>query len=163
MKRKACVCLPVQAGSYILQPKTNIIILIGKTAFFELYPSLEGSSRLVYSVVIQSIRLHFFGFIKSILFHRARPSALSRSPNLEDQVSLFTSFGDRETLGTLSVAFYDWQSYGGGILTRLHTGSIPKRSSAQFHFFIFLFNTRKAEQSLTTAMSVGGLAGIRNC
>jgi hypothetical protein len=50
------------------------------------------------------------------------------SPNLEGQVSVFISTGNRvaqlytRALGSLFVASYDSQGYGGGILTRLHTG-----------------------------------------
>jgi hypothetical protein len=47
------------------------------------------------------------------------------SPNLENQVPVFISPRDRvaqlypRALGSLSVASYDSQGYGGGILTRL--------------------------------------------
>jgi hypothetical protein len=50
------------------------------------------------------------------------------SPNLEGQVPVFTSPRYRvahlylRALGSLSVASYDSQGYGGGILSRLHTG-----------------------------------------
>jgi hypothetical protein len=59
----------------------------------------------------------------------ARSSALRPTPNLEDQVSLFMSPSDRvgqlypKAPGSLFVALYDSQGYGGGILTRLHMGS----------------------------------------
>jgi hypothetical protein len=52
---------------------------------------------------------------------------LRPTPNLEDQVSVFMSPSDMVTQlypqepGSLLVAFYDSQGYGGGILTRLHT------------------------------------------
>jgi hypothetical protein len=50
------------------------------------------------------------------------------SPNLEDQVPVFISPRNRVAqlypwaLGSLFVASYDSQGYGGGFLTRLHTG-----------------------------------------
>jgi hypothetical protein len=49
------------------------------------------------------------------------------SPNLEGQVPVFISSRNKvaqlypRALGSLSVASYDLQGYGGGILTRLHT------------------------------------------
>jgi hypothetical protein len=49
-------------------------------------------------------------------------------PNLEDQVSVFTSPRDRvaqlypQALGSLFVVFYNSQGYGGGIRSRLHPG-----------------------------------------
>jgi hypothetical protein len=63
-------------------------------------------------------------------FCRARSSASCPPPNLEDQVSVFMSPSDRvaqlypQVPGSLFVSFYVSQGYGGGILTRLHTGSI---------------------------------------
>jgi hypothetical protein len=50
-------------------------------------------------------------------------------PSLEDQVPVFISPRKRvarlypQALGSLLVAFYHSQGYGGGILTRLHAGS----------------------------------------
>jgi hypothetical protein len=50
------------------------------------------------------------------------------SPNLEGQVPVFISPRNRvaqlysRALGSLFIASYDSQGYGGGILTRLHTG-----------------------------------------
>jgi hypothetical protein len=50
------------------------------------------------------------------------------SPNLEGQVPVFISPRNRvaqlypRALDSLFVASYDSQGYGGGILTRLHTG-----------------------------------------
>jgi hypothetical protein len=55
-------------------------------------------------------------------------SALLPTPNLEGQVSVFISPSDRlakiypQAQGSLFVALYESQGYGGGILTRLHTG-----------------------------------------
>jgi hypothetical protein len=45
-------------------------------------------------------------------------------PNLERQVPVFISLRNRvaQALGSLFVASYDSQGYGGGIRTRLHTG-----------------------------------------
>jgi hypothetical protein len=59
-------------------------------------------------------------------------SALRPTRNLEDQASVFMSPSDRlvqlyyQALGSLFVAFYDSQGYGGGILTRLHTWDSKK-------------------------------------
>jgi hypothetical protein len=55
------------------------------------------------------------------------------SPNLEGQVPVFISPRNRVTkiypraLGSLFVASFDSQGYGGGILTRLHTGQSPSQ------------------------------------
>jgi hypothetical protein len=52
------------------------------------------------------------------------------SPNLEGQVPVFISPRNRvaqlypRALGSIFVASYDSQGYGGGILTRLHTGYV---------------------------------------
>jgi hypothetical protein len=65
----------------------------------------------------------------TIIFYRARSSALRPTSNLEDQVPVFMSPSDRvaqiyiQAPGSLFVAFYHTQGYGGGILTRLHTGT----------------------------------------
>jgi hypothetical protein len=59
-------------------------------------------------------------------------SQIRDSPNLEGHVPVFISPRNRvvqiypQTLGSLFVAFYDSQSYGGGIRTRLHTGWFPR-------------------------------------
>jgi hypothetical protein len=61
-------------------------------------------------------------------------SALRPTPNLEDQVPVFMSPSDSvaqlypQSPGSLFVAFYDSQSYGGGILNSLHATflSTPK-------------------------------------
>jgi hypothetical protein len=64
----------------------------------------------------------------AVIFYRARLSALSPTPNLEDQVSAFMSPSDKvaqlypQASGSFFVAFYDLQGYGGGILTRQYTG-----------------------------------------
>jgi hypothetical protein len=53
--------------------------------------------------------------------------ALCPAPYLEDQVSVFMSPSDKmahlhhQALGSLFIAFYDLQGYGGSILTHLHT------------------------------------------
>jgi hypothetical protein len=53
---------------------------------------------------------------------------LRPTPNLEDQVSVLMSSSDMvvklcpQAPGSLFVAFYDSQSYGEGILTRLYGG-----------------------------------------
>jgi hypothetical protein len=64
----------------------------------------------------------------TIILNRSRPSALLQTPNLENQVSVCMSPSDgvaqlyRQAPGSLFVAFYYSQGYGGGILTRLSTG-----------------------------------------
>jgi hypothetical protein len=64
-----------------------------------------------------------------IIFYTARSSALHPTPNLEDQVPVFMSpqwlsaqFYPQAP-GSLFVAPYDSKGCGGGIRTRLHTGS----------------------------------------
>jgi hypothetical protein len=53
---------------------------------------------------------------------------MRQTPNLKHGVSVFMSPSDRvaqlypQVPGSLFVAFYDSQGYGGGILTRLHKG-----------------------------------------
>jgi hypothetical protein len=53
------------------------------------------------------------------------------SPNLKGQVPVFIFPRNRvvqlypQALGSLSVASYDSQGYGGGIRTRLHAGELP--------------------------------------
>jgi hypothetical protein len=55
-------------------------------------------------------------------------SALRPTPNLENQIHVFMSPSDGvarlypQAPGSLFVAFYDSQGYGGCILTRPHTG-----------------------------------------
>jgi hypothetical protein len=64
----------------------------------------------------------------TIIFYRARSSALCPIPNLEDQVPVFMSPSDRvaqlypQAPGSHFVAFYDSQDYRGCIPTRLHMG-----------------------------------------
>jgi hypothetical protein len=71
-------------------------------------------------------------FATIYIFYRARSSALRLTSNLEDQVSVFMCPSDRvaqlypQAPGSLFVAFYDSQGYGGGILTPLHTGISSK-------------------------------------
>jgi hypothetical protein len=54
-------------------------------------------------------------------------SQIRDSPNLEDQIPVFISLRNRvaqlypQALGSLFVAYYDSQGYGGGIPTCLHT------------------------------------------
>jgi hypothetical protein len=57
-------------------------------------------------------------------------SQIRDSPNLEGQIPVFISLGNRvaqlcfQALGSLLVASYDSQSYDGGIWTRLHVGLV---------------------------------------
>jgi hypothetical protein len=57
-------------------------------------------------------------------------SQIRGSPNLEGQISVFISPRNRvarlylQALGSLFVASYDSQGYGGGIRPRLHTGRV---------------------------------------
>jgi hypothetical protein len=73
---------------------------------------------------------HFFAFRNNNSFYRARSSSVLRpTPDLEDQVPVFMCPSDTvaqlhpQAPGSLFVAFYDSQGCGGGILTRLHTGT----------------------------------------
>jgi hypothetical protein len=56
---------------------------------------------------------------------------ISDSPNLEGQVPVFISPRNRvaqlhpQALGSIFIASYDSQGYGGGIRTHLHTGYLP--------------------------------------
>jgi hypothetical protein len=58
--------------------------------------------------------------------------------NLDDQVSVFMSPSDRvaqlypQAPGSLFVAFYDSQGYGGAILTRLHTDTAVLSGSLKY-------------------------------
>jgi hypothetical protein len=60
------------------------------------------------------------------------------SPNLEDRVPVFMSPSDRvaqlypQAPGSLFIVFDDSQGYGGGILTRLHTGKFLKMMVLNF-------------------------------
>jgi hypothetical protein len=66
-------------------------------------------------------------------FHRGSTSALHPIPNLEDHVPVSMTPSDRvfqlyaQEPGSLFIFFYDWYGYGGGILTRLHTGLTHSR------------------------------------
>jgi hypothetical protein len=63
-------------------------------------------------------------------------SQIRDCPNLEGQVAVFISPRKKvaqlypQALGSLFVASYDSQGYGGRILTRLHTGSNSSRSQS---------------------------------
>jgi hypothetical protein len=68
-------------------------------------------------------------------------SQIRDSPNLEDQITVFISSRNRvarlypQALGSLFVVSHDSQGYGGGVLTRLHTGfsnSLCSRSQSYF-------------------------------
>jgi hypothetical protein len=69
-------------------------------------------------------------------------------PTLEDQVSVFMSRSDRlaqlhpQAPGSLFVAFYDSQDYGGSILTRLHAGP----ALYQFHIIDHLILGQNASE-----------------
>jgi hypothetical protein len=69
------------------------------------------------------------------------PNSLD-STNLEGQVPVFISPRNRvaqiypQALGSLSVASYDSPGYGGGIVSRLHTGgSVSKSSQVKSSYF----------------------------
>jgi hypothetical protein len=65
---------------------------------------------------------------------------LNPTPNLEDQIPVFMSPSDMvaqlysQALGSLSVAIYDSQGYGGGIITRLHTGTVLLYNCLNLHY-----------------------------
>jgi hypothetical protein len=95
-----------------------VIIIIGKTL-----ASLEDSAR--FHPVFTSL-----DFATIFFFYRARLSALCPTLNLEDQVSVFMSPSNKvaqlypQAPGSLFVAFYVSQGYGGDILTHLRTGTL---------------------------------------
>jgi hypothetical protein len=68
-------------------------------------------------------------------------SQIRDSPNLEGQVPVFISPGERvaylypQVLGSFSVASYDSQGYGGGIPISLHAGRLLAESSNRKHRF----------------------------
>jgi hypothetical protein len=74
----------------------------------------------------------FFVFRSNNGVYGARSLALRPIQNPEDQVLIFMSPSDRvahlytQAPGSLFVAFYDSQSYGEDILTRLHAGKCRK-------------------------------------
>jgi hypothetical protein len=76
----------------------NHFIIIGRTALFEPQPFLEDSATLVSSRLccrkLEHPVLHSFGYRMIFFFCRAKWSALRLSPNVEDQVSVFTSHSD---------------------------------------------------------------------
>jgi hypothetical protein len=90
-------------------------------ALFQPRPSLEDSARFDHPVFTS---LDFAAIL--FFFYRASSSALRSTPKLEDQASVFMSPSDRlaclypQTPGSLFVAFYDSQGYGGGIPNHLH-------------------------------------------
>jgi hypothetical protein len=106
-----------------------MFIIIDKTAFFQ--PSSEDSvPRYVYFVrLLDHPVCTPLNFVTINFTEQGRQPCAQPPPNLEDQVSLFISPSDRmaqlypRAPGSFFVAFYDSQGYGGGILTRLHTGS----------------------------------------
>jgi hypothetical protein len=57
------------------------------------------------------------------LFCRTRPSALLPTHILEDQVTEFISLSDRVAWGSLLIAFYYSQGYGGYIATLTQLGN----------------------------------------
>jgi hypothetical protein len=65
-------------------------------------------------------------------------SQVRDSPNLEDQVPVFMSPRDRvaqlylQAPGSLFVASYDSQGYGGGVRTRLHMGFSDCNSKSHY-------------------------------
>jgi hypothetical protein len=95
-----------------------IIVIIMKTVLFS------------NDVCQMCLKLNHFLFTSldftTVIFYRAKSSALRPTPNLEDQSLAFISPSNKvaqlypQALGSLFVAFYDSQGYGGGILTCLH-------------------------------------------
>jgi hypothetical protein len=84
-------------------------------------------------LAIRPSGFHFFGFRNNNFFLQSKVVSLESKPNLEDQVSVFTSPSDRvaqlypQALGSYLFAFYYSQGYGGGILTLLHIRGILYR------------------------------------
>jgi hypothetical protein len=101
----------------------TFFVVIGETALVEPQPSSENSTRL--HPVFSSLDF------ATIIFYRARSSALRPTPNMEDQLSLYLCPpSDRvvrlypQAPGSLLLAFYESQGNGGGILMRLHMGDL---------------------------------------
>jgi hypothetical protein len=96
-----------------------IIILTGKTALFDPEHS---------SVKVLPDCIRFSLDFASVIFLQSKDVSLASDPNVGDQVSVYMFRSARvaqlypQALGSLFVAFYDSQGYGGDILTRLHTG-----------------------------------------
>jgi hypothetical protein len=67
------------------------------------------------------------------LFYRPKSPALGPDTNLESHVSVFTSPSDRaaQAAGSLFIAFYDSQGYG---------GAIPHVSNGSFALYKYKFN-----------------------
>jgi hypothetical protein len=69
-----------------------------------------------------------FHFLRNNFFFQNKVVGLCIQPDVEDQVPVFSSASNRvapvysQAPGSLFVALYDSQGYGGGILTLLHTG-----------------------------------------
>jgi hypothetical protein len=113
----------------VSRPKYCMHLLL---SHYHHHPHWQNSHFLVIAFLRRFCKIasgfHFFGFRNDNFFYIAGSSALRPTPNMEDQVSVFTSPRDRpaqlypQVPGSLFVALYDSQGYGGGILTRLHTG-----------------------------------------
>jgi hypothetical protein len=76
---------------------------------------------------IRQSGFHFFGFRNNFFFYRARSSALRPTQPGGLDLCIYVLQGQGGPVipsgtGFLLVVFYDSQGYGGGILTRLHTG-----------------------------------------
>jgi hypothetical protein len=73
------------------------------------------------------------------------------SPNLAGQVPVFISPRNRvaqlyhRALGSLFVASYDSQGYGGDVLTRLHTGYTVRRST--FFYMTYINSVRTSQEA----------------
>jgi hypothetical protein len=103
-----------------------IIIIIGKTAFFEPQPSLEDSASFVY----KPSGIHFFGFPSNNCFTEqgrqpcVQPSTWrTRSLYLCPRVTGWLRYIPQAP-GSLLIAFYNSRGYGGSILTCLHVGTL---------------------------------------
>jgi hypothetical protein len=76
---------------------------------------------------------------------------IRNSPNLEGQIPVFISPRNRvvqlypQALGSLFVASYDSQGYGGGIRPLLHTGG---RTHARFTTAIYIPETRLCREKI---------------
>jgi hypothetical protein len=96
-----------------------IIIIIGKTAYFE-----PNEIAFLRSFCQIASSFYFFGCRNSIFFYRTKSSALRPTPNLEDQVPIFMSPNNRlaqlypQALGFLRVLRLAW-------LQRCYSNSPP--------------------------------------
>jgi hypothetical protein len=123
--------------SYHLRPATNFSFTSMKIIFRQFQDCYYGVPSMMRGWVSNLQLLLWLAnavFLRSE-FHGTHDQILvshfSDLPNLGSQVTVFTSLRNRDVqlhsraLGSSFVASYDFQGYGVGILTRLHTKQTP--------------------------------------